>query len=70
MYHEQLNAKQCEQGGSYKVVVFRCDSVTFWPDREGCPAAGYVALSRVRKDADYLLGGASHIRKIKREKYS
>ena len=31
--------------------------VTFWPDREGCPAAGYVALSRVRKDEDYLLGG-------------
>ena len=31
--------------------------VTFWPDREGCPAAAYVALSRVRKDADYLLGG-------------
>ena len=31
--------------------------VTFWPDRPGCPAAGYVALSRVRGDADYLLGG-------------
>ncbi|CAE7258069.1 PIF1 [Symbiodinium sp. CCMP2592] len=31
--------------------------VTFWPDRPGCPAAGYVALSRVRRDADYLLGG-------------
>ena len=31
--------------------------VTFWPDREGCAAAAYVALSRVRKDADYLLGG-------------
>ena len=31
--------------------------VTFWPDRPGCPAAGYVALSRVRKDVDYLLGG-------------
>ena len=31
--------------------------VTFWPDRAGCPAAGYVALSRVRKDSDYLLAG-------------
>ena len=31
--------------------------VTFWPDRAGCPAAGYVALSRVRKDSDYVLGG-------------
>ncbi|CAE7038715.1 unnamed protein product [Symbiodinium natans] len=31
--------------------------VTFWPDRPGCPAAGYVALSRVKRDADYLLGG-------------
>ncbi|CAE7481979.1 unnamed protein product [Symbiodinium sp. CCMP2592] len=31
--------------------------VTFWPDRPGCPAAGYVALSRVRHDGDYLLGG-------------
>ena len=32
--------------------------VTFWPDRAGCPAAGYVALSRVRKDRGYLLGGS------------
>ena len=31
--------------------------VTFWPDRAGCAAAAYVALSRVRKDTDYLLGG-------------
>ena len=31
--------------------------VTFWPDRKGCPAAGYVALSRVRNDRDYLLAG-------------
>ncbi|CAE7572809.1 unnamed protein product [Symbiodinium natans] len=31
--------------------------VTFWPDCPGCPAAGYVALSRVRRDCDYLLGG-------------
>ena len=31
--------------------------VTFWPDREGSPAAAYVALSRVKRDTDYLLGG-------------
>ena len=31
--------------------------VTFWPDRAGCAAAAYVALSRIRKDTDYLLGG-------------
>ena len=31
--------------------------VTFWPDRPSCPAAGYVALSWVHRDADYLLGG-------------
>ena len=31
--------------------------VTFWPDRPGCPAAAYVALSRVKHDKDYLLGG-------------
>ena len=35
------------------------DHVTFWPDRPGCPAAGYVALSSVRKDSDYLLGGCT-----------
>ena len=28
--------------------------VTFWPDRAGCAAAAYVALSGVRKDSDYL----------------
>ena len=34
------------------------DHVTFWPDACGCKAAGYVALSRVRTDKDYLIGGA------------
>ena len=33
------------------------DHVTFWPDRPASPAAGYVALSRVRRDSDYLIGG-------------
>ena len=39
--------------------------LTFWPDVPGCPAAGYVALSRVRRDEDYLIGGRvrpSHFR--------
>ena len=39
--------------------------LTFWPDVLGCPAAGYVALSRVRRDEDYLIGGRvrpSHFR--------
>ena len=30
--------------------------VAFWFDRAGGTAAGYVALSRARKDKDYLLG--------------
>lgn len=34
--------------------------LTFWPDVAGCPAAGYVALSRVRRDEDYLIGGRVH----------
>ena len=33
------------------------DHITFWPDACGCKAAGYVALSRVRTDKDYLIGG-------------
>ena len=41
----------------------RCDSskgpkhVTLWLDRPCCRAAGYVALSRVRCDEDYLVAG-------------
>ena len=31
--------------------------VTIWLDREGVKAAAYVAISRVRRDEDYLLGG-------------
>ena len=31
--------------------------VTFWPDKPGCRAAAYVALSRVQHDNDYLVGG-------------
>ena len=33
------------------------DHITLWLDRPNCPAAGYVALSRVRRDSDYLIGG-------------
>ena len=33
------------------------DHVTIWLDRKYCRAAAYVAMSRVRKDADYLIGG-------------
>ena len=31
--------------------------VTIWLDRPESRAAGYVAISRVRRDADYLFGG-------------
>ncbi|CAJ1362209.1 unnamed protein product, partial [Effrenium voratum] len=31
--------------------------ITVWLDRPFCKAAGYVALSRVARDADYLIGG-------------
>ena len=41
----------------YKIQGHTLDHVTVWLDREGSRAAGYVALSRVRKDRDYLLGG-------------
>ena len=33
------------------------DHVTIWLDRPGCKAAGYVAMARVRTDADYLIAG-------------
>ena len=33
------------------------EHVTLWLDRPGSPAAAYVALSRVKKDTDYLIGG-------------
>ena len=31
--------------------------VTMWLDIPGCKAAGYVALSRIRRDNDYLIAG-------------
>ena len=33
------------------------EHATIWLDVVGCKAAGYVALSRVRKDGDYLIAG-------------
>ena len=33
------------------------DHITMWIDKPGCRAAGYVMLSRVAYDADYLIAG-------------
>jgi ATP-dependent exoDNAse (exonuclease V) alpha subunit len=41
----------------YKFQGAELSHVTVWLDRPGCPAAAYVALSRVQRDADYLIGG-------------
>ena len=39
----------------YKMQGATLDHVTIYLDRPGVPAAGYVAMSRVRKDTDYLV---------------
>ena len=44
-------------GTIYKYQGAELPHVTVWLDRPGCPAAGYVALSRVKYDRDYLIGG-------------
>ena len=44
-------------GTIYKYQGAELPHVTLWLDRPGCPAAGYVALSRVKYDKDYLIGG-------------
>ena len=41
----------------YKYQGAELSHITFWPDRPPCPATAYLALSRVRRDSDYLLGG-------------
>jgi ASC-1-like (ASCH) protein len=41
----------------HKIQGATLDHITIWPDAYGCRAAGYVALSRVRNDEDYLLAG-------------
>ena len=40
-----------------KVQGATLDHITIWLDRAGCRAAGYVALSRIRMDTDYLIAG-------------
>lgn len=44
-------------GTVYKFQGAELPHVTVWLDREGVRAAAYVAISRVRRDEDYLLGG-------------
>jgi ATP-dependent exoDNAse (exonuclease V) alpha subunit len=41
----------------YKLQGAQLEHVTIWLDCQGAKAAAYVALSRVRHDEDYLLGG-------------
>ena len=41
----------------HKLQGAELDHVTVWLDCKHMKAAAYVALSRVRRDADYLLGG-------------
>ena len=40
-----------------KVQGQTLEHITLWLDRACCRAAGYVALSRVRRDEDYLIAG-------------
>ena len=40
-----------------KIQGATLDHVTIYLDRAGCKAAAYVALSRVKTDADYLIAG-------------
>ena len=44
-------------GTIHKVQGATVKHITAWLDRPGCRAAGYVALSRIRNDADYLIAG-------------
>ena len=41
----------------YKMQGAQLPHVTIWLDKPGVKAAAYVAMSRVRRDNDYLLGG-------------
>ena len=40
-----------------KVQGMTLPHITLWLDAPGCRAAAYVALSRVQRDEDYLIGG-------------
>ena len=44
-------------GTIHKYQGAELEHVTLWLDRKWSPAAGYVALSRVSRDEDYLIGG-------------
>ncbi|CAK9101303.1 ATP-dependent DNA helicase PIF1 [Durusdinium trenchii] len=44
-------------GTIHKYQGAELQHVTLWLDRKYSPAAGYVALSRVARDEDYLIGG-------------
>ncbi len=41
----------------YKMQGAELDHITIYLDRMGHRAAAYVAMSRVRRDEDYLFGG-------------
>ena len=51
-------------GTVYKYQGATLAHVTLWLDRPGCPAAAYVALTRVERDEDYLIGGIVETRHI------
>ena len=44
-------------GTVQRIQGMTLEHVTLWLDRAGCRAAGYVALSRVQYDKDYLIAG-------------
>ena len=44
-------------GTVYKYQGAELDHITVWLDRKFTKAAAYVALSRVQRDSDYLVGG-------------
>ena len=52
------------EGTVYKHQGAELDHVTLWLDRPGCPGAAYVALSRVKYDSDYLLGGIVTVKDV------
>eukprot|EP00438_Fugacium_kawagutii_P025799 Skav209824 [mRNA] locus=scaffold2424:121002:121373:+ [translate_table: standard] len=44
-------------GAMHKLQGAELEHITVWLDIKNAKAAGYVALSRVQTDNDYLLGG-------------
>ena len=41
----------------HKLQGAELEHITVWLDRKGARAAAYVAISRVQRDSDYLIGG-------------